>query len=117
MSGGVRAGDLDQYVEIQPVTITGDTSSGEPEKTWLDEQHFYAWAEVRAIRGKEKFVAGREMASVMYEFKFQYDEQIKVSDRISWNDYLFDIQDVAPIGDRNQECLIVMAEQLEVTKV
>lgn len=113
MSGGVRKGELDRYIQVQPVTIVESSSSGQPKKTYPDEDKFYIWGKKMPFRAKEKHDAGREMASIIDKFKVLYDSRLKVSDRLSVDGLLYDVLEVSPMGTRNKELIMLTGEVLE----
>lgn len=113
MSGGVRAGSREHYLTIQPLTLSAEGSSGYETPTYPEGDWFYLWGSVRPLRGREKFNAGREMATVYYEFKTDFDSRVNVRDRIVWDGLEFDIQDVSPMGTQNREFLTIVGELLE----
>lgn len=113
MSGGLRAGELEHRIQIQPVTIVQTSSSGLPQKTWPEGARFFVDANVKQLRGSEKFQSGREMGTTLWEFKVWYNPSITLQSRVSWNNLLFDIQEIPPMGSMNREFMIFRAEILE----
>lgn len=92
------------------MTTTQD-DSGEDIETWIER--FQAWADVVPVKGNEKYSAAREMASIVYKFTIMYNSAIVPTDSIVYNGQRFNIINLAPLGDRNNEVIECLAEVLE----
>jgi len=66
----VRAGRLDRRITIQRFTTTY-SPSGEPIETWTDLVS-RRWAEVRPVRGDERFSAPQLAAKEQVEFRIRW---------------------------------------------
>jgi head-tail adaptor len=111
----VRAGRLEHKVGIYKVVTTYDESNT-PVKSY--ELKKYAWANVRANTAQEKMKHGREeMATVVYTLEMRYDSTLHVTDQIKFNNYMMDIQSIAPRGRLNRENMQVHCEVIDVNSV
>ena len=112
MSGGVRAGELNELVEIRPMKLTQD-SSGQEVKSFPVDLYLKTWTKVMPISGLEKFKSGREMSSITYQFKVRYIPTLKITDTLVYGDQCFDIVSINPGGTHLREYMILMGEILE----
>lgn len=117
MSGGVRAGELSERVEVRPVKLVQDSDTGQELKTYPVSLRYKLWMKVNAVSGNEKYKNGREMNTIMYRFKTRYTKKLKATDVLAYNGMCFDIQDLSPAGTHNREYVTIMAEVMEGVKI
>jgi len=128
---GVQAGRLPHKIEILEVvehlgqdgTVNVD-DEGQPliddegQPTRELKSKGYAFAGVTPVRGNEKMRWGREQTAVMINnFKLRFRGELRVSDKLRFNGYLWDIVSIAPMGRQNREVLEVTAEVRDVRAV
>jgi len=70
----VRAGRLDRRITIQRFTTTY-SPSGHPEKTWTNLVS-RRWAEVRPVRGEERFSVPQLAAKEQVEFRIRWGQAV-----------------------------------------
>jgi SPP1 family predicted phage head-tail adaptor len=93
----MRAGILDRRVVIESYTTAQD-EVGEPVKSYttLDT----VWAQVRPLRGQERFVAQQEYAEVTTRFRLRHRTDIDEKMRLVYGGDEYDIVAILEIGRR-----------------
>jgi len=110
MSGKVRAGKLEHLISIQE-ELTSQDDSGQEIKTYVERRK--AWGNVLPMRGQEKFMSGREMATIVYKFRIRWFDSLLPTDFLLYNGQMFDIININPGGTKNREYFDVLGQVLE----
>lgn len=87
----------DRRIEIQQKTLTQD-SYGEPIETW--QTLFPAWAEVKEIKGEERFARSQEKAEIDTVFVIRYRRNLSPLMRVLYEGREYNIQSLAEVGRR-----------------
>lgn len=104
----LRAGELIRKIHIERRSITYDANRSKVE-AWNTYAGFVP-AAFRPVSGTDGVIAGEEAAQVRGEFWIRFRSDLKTSDRIRYNDRIFDILDIAEI-DRRQGLKIAVIER------
>ena len=89
----MNAGQLRDRIAIQ-VRASGQDSSGQPVDVWTDLVEFFA--NVERLSGREYFLARSTGADINTRVTTRYYPGIKASDRIIFENKVFDIEAVIP---------------------
>lgn len=109
----IAAGRLDRRITIQARSVTQD-SFGAEIATWADDTT--VWAEVRPIRGSERWAAMEVTADLPMKFTIRWrNEPSTVDNRIVYGGRIYDIQSVNEIGRRVGWEIHAMARQDKVS--
>lgn len=94
----MRAGDLDQRIELQRLTRMPDGGGG-----YSEEWTTYAtpWASVRPMSGRERYHAQQTQASANYRVTIRYRADVQDADRILWRGRVLNIRFRADAGPRD----------------
>jgi SPP1 family predicted phage head-tail adaptor len=103
----MRAGKMDRRVTIQSNT-TSRNSYGEETDSWSTLAT--VWAEVRHLRGDEKFLAKAVTTEKVITVRIRYRSDVTTQNRLVWESNNYDITEVAEIGRR--EGLEITAERI-----
>lgn len=101
----IAAGKLDRRVTIEQPSVAADAYGGQV-TTWTTFK--VAWAEVRPIRGAERFEAMAQRAARFEVFRIRYLSGVTPKMRIVWDGRVYNIRNIAEVGRR--EGLDLMAE-------
>lgn len=94
----IAAGRLDRRITIQSRTVMQDGFGAEI-ASWSDEAT--VWAEVKPLRGSERWAAMEVAADLPTRFTIRYRaEPSTVDNRIAYKGRIYDIQSVNEIGRR-----------------
>lgn len=111
MSLGVKAGEIEQQIEVQVATIVENTAGNEV-KTWAKEADVFA--KIMPMKAGEKFNSQREMANTYCRFLIRYYQGLtRKKHRLVWRTQIFDIINIEEHGRQNLEYMIVLGEILE----
>ena len=92
----VRAGNLDRRITIEKNTPVQDSDSGELVAGWATLATM--WAQVRPLRGSERFEAQRENAERVSVFRIRHRTDIDETMRIVYGGDEYDIESIAELG-------------------
>jgi len=94
----MRAGALDRRIEIQRAEVVQD-EYGQPIETWVTVAD--CAAEVRPLKGIERFTAEQLAAHVDTRFRIRWLPDITPQNRIVFDGRAYDVQAVLELGRRD----------------
>lgn len=94
----MRAGDLDQRIELQRLTRMPDGGGGYSEE-WTT--YAQSWANVRPMSGRERYQAQQTQANANYRITLYNRADIDPADRILWRGKVLNIRFLADAGPRD----------------
>lgn len=95
----MNAGTLRDRIAIQ-VRASGQDSSGQPVDVWTDLVELFA--NVERLSGREYFIAQSTGADISTRVTTRYYPGIKASDRVMFENKVFDIESVIPDVKKTQ---------------
>lgn len=101
----MRIGKLSERITIEDFTIA-QNDYGEELQTW--ESYASLWAEVRQPSANERFQgrSDRESATVQYQIKIRFRDDIAHTMRVVWRNKILDIVSITdPDGSRTETIL------------
>jgi SPP1 family predicted phage head-tail adaptor len=104
----MRAGAFSERVSVQQNTPT-TSSRGERVDSWATIST--VWADVRALRGQEYYLAQQVNADAQYKVTLWYDSRIGTKDRLIWGSRTLEV--VSPpidIGNRHKQLELMCRE-------
>lgn len=110
----MRAGDMDQRVQLQEFTGEVQDSFGDTTASRLVDANWTTrstrWAEVTSLQGRELFQAGQEGAKVTHRIRIRYHSTVTPRWRVVWGSKKLEIKSATdPSGDRRET--IIYAEE------
>lgn len=93
----MSAGELDQRISLQRLTLTPDGVGGSTE-AW--EEYAAVWARVRPQRGRERQESERQEATREYRVKIRHRSDVLEADRIVWRERQLNIRVLHDKGPR-----------------
>ena len=104
----MKAGLLSQRVSIQSNTHTV-SSTGDRVDTWATRST--CWADIRALRGREYYLAQQVNSEVQLKVTIWYDASVVTTDRIVWGSRTLEV--IAPpidIGNQKKQLELLCRE-------
>jgi SPP1 family predicted phage head-tail adaptor len=105
----VRIGRMRHRITIQRRAITFN-DLGEPVETWSDWKRI--WASVEPLSGREYFSSAQAQAEVTHRIRMRRADGFTTTDRIVFNDRVFEVDSIQNIGERNKELVVMAVEQV-----
>ena len=102
----MRAGSLDRRVTLLRRSLSRN-AFGEEEVEY--NAFDTVWAQKLDVTGREYFTAQRDLAVGTTRFRIRYRNDLSVTDRISYNEHVYDIKQLTELG--RHEGLDIVAER------
>jgi len=106
----MRAGKLRHRIEIQKVTESTDSVSGEVTREWTTIET--VWGSIRPMRGTERFEASQVSPQATHKVNLRYDSRITSAHRLRFNSRIFGIEFPLNVNERNIELELLCKEAL-----
>ena len=104
----MKAGLLDQRIEIQSQTLTKD-SYGQDIPTWTT--FATVWADVIPLEGDERYVALRKTENVLYRVKLRNLPNLTIDMRVLYEAKYYDIKSIQRLGRKEGHQLFIALQR------
>ena len=104
----MRAGLLNNLVQIEHSTVTSDGEGGES-VTW--STYLETWASIRQLRGREFYAAAQTQAEYTTEIVIRYQAGIDPKMRVRFGTRIFDIHAVQNEWERDRKIILMCSER------
>jgi SPP1 family predicted phage head-tail adaptor len=105
----INAGELRHRVVIEEREKTGETDRGRPTYRWKSLGRF--WAKVEPLTGREAEMTRQMVATATHKVTLRYRALSAETNRIVFNDRVFNIGFVANVEERNVKLEVTCTEE------
>lgn len=106
----ISSGQRDQRITFQGNTTVSDGMGGQV-NAWAEiAENPRVWAHAKPVRGAEAVSEGRTVAEGAWLFTIRFRRDVSETNRILWNDEIYNITNVKRTTGRNR-LLVIEAER------
>lgn len=105
----MRAGKLQNRIEVQVATETRDEHGGVTE-TW--DTVVKRWVDIRPLHGRELMLAQQVNSQVTLQVRMRYDKGLTLTSgyRLKHGDRILNIESIVDVKEQNREWLLMCKE-------
>lgn len=100
MLQGINPGELDRRITLQRRTVEGNAYA-EPIETWATLATVWAKVEYPVTASDEATIQGLNLATTRTEFTIRFLSGLGFTDRVQYNDEVFDIERISELGRKS----------------